>query len=435
MSRTQGSPTSLNQAWRTFPVTLVLIVVCIGLYFAAHALAASRDITYGDAQRVLGAPESLNFVAFPELNGLLDVWDGQWWRIPLGALHHGGLLHIAMNMVGFWVLGALLEPRMGSVRYFVFLALAACVSMLPEALFEQGAVGISGPLFAMFGVLLALRPRDAQIQEVLTPGVIQLAIGWVFLCIALTALNLWNIANLAHFSGWIYGALYGRLLLHEEVGRPARIAFWAGHLLLVPGFYFVQHPVWLPRYDWYLAATTDDSGRKIEHLREALRRDPGLALAWVQLAEAQRQRGDLTEAWRTVLTGIDINRAEKRAVEYAREDLWPLLVFSDLGWESLGVLREIFGDEFAQWQPKLAPAKVQIRNSQGELLDIVLGDAEPSTAIHEITLAPPVEGPKLPGGPWDDVFPAGFPELDPAARMSPQLDEDAPDSAVEGRQI
>src|SRR5690606_21738384 len=46
------------------------------------------------------------------LFGPFDLWDGQWWRIPISGFHHAGFVHLIVNCLSMVTLGQLLERRM-----------------------------------------------------------------------------------------------------------------------------------------------------------------------------------------------------------------------------------------------------------------------------------------------------------------------------------
>ena len=45
------------------------------------------------------------------------VANGEWWRIITGGFLHAGLLHIGMNMLVLWLIGAQLERAIGPIRF------------------------------------------------------------------------------------------------------------------------------------------------------------------------------------------------------------------------------------------------------------------------------------------------------------------------------
>ncbi|RYY84752.1 rhomboid family intramembrane serine protease [archaeon] len=89
------------------------------------------------------------------------IYSGEVYRIITSAFLHGGLFHIAMNMMSLIALGGVLEPAYGSVR-FLYITLVAliltgviaiaflylcAVLISPQYLFTN-AVGYSGVLFS-----------------------------------------------------------------------------------------------------------------------------------------------------------------------------------------------------------------------------------------------------------------------------------------------
>jgi membrane associated rhomboid family serine protease len=82
------------------------------------------------------------------------IAEGEWWRLITGGFLHSGLPHLLFNMLALWVLGQLLEPRLGSLRfgviYFVSLLAGSFGALLLAP--TQPTVGASG---AVFGLMAA----------------------------------------------------------------------------------------------------------------------------------------------------------------------------------------------------------------------------------------------------------------------------------------
>jgi membrane associated rhomboid family serine protease len=84
---------------------------------------------------------------------------GQWWRILTGAFLHGGLIHIAVNMMSLWFLGRFIEFALGSWRMFLVYMLSLVASGLGVVYFSAPmvpTVGASGAIFGLFGALFAI---------------------------------------------------------------------------------------------------------------------------------------------------------------------------------------------------------------------------------------------------------------------------------------
>jgi membrane associated rhomboid family serine protease len=79
------------------------------------------------------------------------VADGQVWRIVTAGFLHAGFLHIAINMFALYILGALLEPGIGTPRflavYFVSLLAGSFGALLLDP--DQTTVGASGAIFGL----------------------------------------------------------------------------------------------------------------------------------------------------------------------------------------------------------------------------------------------------------------------------------------------
>ncbi len=353
------------------PVTTAMVAVAIALWIAVEIWSTQLPRGIGEARSHLGAVGSYlrlemdvveeRLVPVPQTSGPYDVWQGEWWRVAISGFHHANLLHLIMNCTGLLFLGWLLEPRMGRFRYLLFFVSATATSMLPEYLLGHDAIGLSGTAYALFGVLFILRERNDFIASFLTPAIVQFSFVWLFGCVVVTYLDLVGIANVAHFTGFIYGwiagqVLYGRLSAWTGI----RWAFVAAHLLLVPGFYYVMHPFWNGHYLWYLAFREAQPERKVELLERVVKSDPSLRRAWDQLGAAQWQAGKQQQAWRTVLEGLKRNRSNEHGMQLARL-YWQTFAAKGEQEAARKIVQTVFGDGAADWQERLEVPATEIR--------------------------------------------------------------------------
>lgn len=87
---------------------------------------------------------------------------GDWWRVVTGGFLHAGLFHLAMNMLLLWVLGQMLEPILGRLR-FVTLYLACLVAGSLGVLLlspTSPTIGASGAVFGLMGAAIIAQRRD-----------------------------------------------------------------------------------------------------------------------------------------------------------------------------------------------------------------------------------------------------------------------------------
>ncbi|NYE95924.1 membrane associated rhomboid family serine protease [Psychromicrobium silvestre] len=153
----------------------------------------------------------------------------QPWRMLTSVFTHstGFPLHILLNMYSLYVLGSVLEPIFGRLRFFtVFLisGLAGSVGVLLIGNPEQLVVGASGGIFGLFGALFVLQlKRRGDLRQILVLLVINAAIGFFVPGIA------WQ----AHLGGLIGGALVAAVMLYAPAGASKRVLEWGGVVVVL----------------------------------------------------------------------------------------------------------------------------------------------------------------------------------------------------------
>jgi membrane associated rhomboid family serine protease len=150
------------------------------------------------------------------------VADGEWWRLVTGGFLHAGLFHLFLNMFILYILGGLLEPAIGRLRfgvvYFVSLLSGSFGALLlsdPERI----TVGASGAVFGLMGAtFVVMRARGVNPMESGIGMLILLNLGITFLVP--------NISVGGHLGGLAGGALAAYLLygLGDRVRLPAPAA-------------------------------------------------------------------------------------------------------------------------------------------------------------------------------------------------------------------
>src|SRR5919109_906396 len=97
-----------------------------------------------------------------------DMAAGDYWRIVTNGFVHVGIFHLAFNMLALWILGSLLEPALGRLRfglvYFVSLLAGSFGALLLEP--TQPTVGASGAIFGLMGAaFVVMRNRGINPME------------------------------------------------------------------------------------------------------------------------------------------------------------------------------------------------------------------------------------------------------------------------------
>jgi membrane associated rhomboid family serine protease len=191
-------------------LTYTLIGMNVLAYIATLATGSSLGGSIGGANSVL---------AKAALNGP-DVANGEVWRIVTSGFMHYGPLHLAFNMYALYILGQLLEPAIGSLRFgliYMVGLLGGAVGALvasPNSL----TAGASGAVFGLMGAaFLVMRNRGID------PWKSGLGI-WLFLNLALT-FTISGISIGGHIGGLIGGALAALVVV--ELPDRVRMPRWA----------------------------------------------------------------------------------------------------------------------------------------------------------------------------------------------------------------
>ncbi|MDG1490877.1 MAG: rhomboid family intramembrane serine protease [Planctomycetota bacterium] len=131
------------------------------------------------------------------------------WRLVTCVLPHGGAFHLLFNVYWIWMLGRVIESRMGTPATAVLTLLCAIAASGLEAAMMHSAVGLSGVVYGFVFYAYARGKYDPRFFGIIDNRLIRFFLGWFFLCIALTELGVLGVANAAHFGGGLMGFACG----------------------------------------------------------------------------------------------------------------------------------------------------------------------------------------------------------------------------------
>ena len=159
-----------------------------------------------------------------------DIANGEYWRLITSGFLHEGFLHLLFNMFSLWILGSILEPAVGRLRFGLIYFVSLLAGSFGALLLEPNAptVGASGAIFGLMGAAVVVL-RHAGINP------LQSGLGfWLGLNLLFTFTSA-NISIGGHLGGLIGGALAALIVLGFERLGSARvaIAFEAGALLML----------------------------------------------------------------------------------------------------------------------------------------------------------------------------------------------------------
>jgi membrane associated rhomboid family serine protease len=141
------------------------------------------------------------------------IADGEYWRLVTSGFLHAGLFHLLTNMLSLWILGSMIEPAVGTLRfaviYFVSLLCGSFGALLMSP--DSITVGASGAIFGLLAAAAVVaRNRGFSLMES--------GLGiWIGLNLLIT-FTVPNISVGGHLGGLIGGGVVA-LLLVEVPGR------------------------------------------------------------------------------------------------------------------------------------------------------------------------------------------------------------------------
>ncbi len=231
-----------NPTTRTPYVTIALIASCILVFIWQLSL----DPRSGEIMvRQFGFIPALLFgqATWADGTGLVPSWTTLFTSMFL----HGGVMHLAGNMLYLWIFGNNIEDVMGHARFLAFYLLCGLIAAMAQALPDTGStipmIGASGAISGVLGAYLLLFPK-AQVQVIIPIGffiVRTLSAGWL--------LGIWiafqvvsglaadpsggGVAWWAHVGGFVAGMALVHLFRQGDNNTPSD-----------PGLPSARAPIW-----------------------------------------------------------------------------------------------------------------------------------------------------------------------------------------------
>jgi len=215
------------------PVTVALLIVNV-VMFAAEFMgslhaggAGGLSILWSMDQETMYRLGASNPYAIRALD--------EWYRLVTAMFLHGGLIHIGFNMMVLLDIGPVVEELYGSARYLFIYILTGVVGFA-LSMFFHGAVGASGALLGLLGVLIAVTSKRTNIEA---KALRSRLISWA---ISVFALGFFIGAdNVAHFGGLATGFVLGkvmsdRLPVNSSERNRAYVLGWLAGIVTLASF-------------------------------------------------------------------------------------------------------------------------------------------------------------------------------------------------------
>ncbi len=134
---------------------------------------------------------------------------GQPWRLLTSVFVHAGAAHLLLNALSLWLLGVLLEARVGAVRLLAVYLASGLAGSLATLWYHRGginSVGASGAIFGLYGFLLALLLGKQLVLDKFDRRAMLGLVVYLVLSNLIAGLS-GNVDNAAHLGGLLAGAL------------------------------------------------------------------------------------------------------------------------------------------------------------------------------------------------------------------------------------
>lgn len=182
------------------------------------------------------------------------IWSGEVYRFATSPFLHLDEYHLVFNLIIFWILAQPIEGWLGPWRFLLLvLFLGVGSTSIPFLLSFNPVEGISGIVYGLAGLLVALRRRKDFAAEIISSKILVLIFLSLIFELVMRQLHLWVVAAGSHISGLALGFLLGKAILQQQR------TVWVSMTVAVVGgvVAMTQFMTWNPRY------------QKFQELREA----------------------------------------------------------------------------------------------------------------------------------------------------------------------
>ena len=351
-------------------VTYAVIAICVAIHIYLNAFQDSN--AYNDVVFNL-APDGIG------------IWMGAYWGLLTSAFVHFAFWHFLFNMWWTRDFGRVLEPTMGRARYLLLILASAVVSSGAQLAFsEQTGIGFSGVVYALFGYMLAVRHMEPRYRWIIDKRTIGWLLGWLILCIVLSALDILNIGNAAHVAGLLFGYCVGNALVARTRVIPSRIGLAV--LILLPvlsSFYMPWSESWRERQEYASFRTVMENAESgnaeaqfdLANVMLFLAEDNTDKTEGVSLLKKSAAQGFVPAmnalAWTLATDTNDAMRAGEEAVTWAES------ACKEDGWKTAGYVDTLAAAyaESERWEEAVATQRTAIEKLTDE-------DAEEKTGFE-----------------------------------------------------
>ncbi|MFH1327175.1 MAG: rhomboid family intramembrane serine protease [archaeon] len=209
-------------------VNFVLILINVVLFFILKIIFPDQMIIIeGETIRTFH-PFILKNIAI----SLENISELRVWTFLTSMFMHGSIFHLFANMLSLFFIGGLVEKLLGRKRYLWFYLIsglfAGALYILVELLspYNLPAVGASGAIFGLIGLLMILTP-NLPVYLMFIPIPIKMKYAAPGILVVLWLISLAGnipIGNTAHLGGFVLGLAYAFYLRKKYKNKTRAIS-------------------------------------------------------------------------------------------------------------------------------------------------------------------------------------------------------------------
>lgn len=129
------------------------------------------------------------------------VSHGEYYRLITSMFLHYGIFHLALNMFALWVVGGVLEPLLGRIRFLALYMISGIGGGVATYLFaswDSVAAGASGAVFGLFAAFFVMMRRLGRDTSTIT----MILVVNLILTFLVPQISIWG-----HLGGLVTGGL------------------------------------------------------------------------------------------------------------------------------------------------------------------------------------------------------------------------------------
>jgi rhomboid protease GluP len=147
------------------------------------------------------------------------VLNGEIWRLFTAMFLHGGLEHVAMNMLSLWFVGRVVENWFDKVSYLIIYLVSGVMGGLVSIYIHPVTVGIgaSGAIFGIFGAMAGAVIVHKDMMGEQFKNFIQ-QFGFILLLNFIIGVVFESVDMSAHIAGLVAGMVGGAVVAKNRNG-------------------------------------------------------------------------------------------------------------------------------------------------------------------------------------------------------------------------